>query len=326
MLLKGKLLTIIIAIEVVVIVALILKIFSNFQLQKTAMIVYTKEMENGKYKYFGVCDVTRRISDDKDLYVELIPDMHVMCPRGNKTIYIDINSQGFRDREFTLSKPPNTIRILAMGDSWTYGWYVNLNDTWPKRLEKLLNERRSKLKFEVFNLGVPGYDIWNVANLFVKKGYIYNPDILLISFIDNDVAPEPQVCFSDCVNVSSNKSECKIVCHLDILYKFTHNKTHITEFVNKSLKLLRSKYDGKVYLIMFPLSNSFYEEILENLAKNYDIKICNMHEIYKKWPIEELVLDKEYDYHPNEFAYSLIAERVFQCLKDSELLFLPNER
>jgi lysophospholipase L1-like esterase len=326
MLSKDKLLTTIIAIEVVVIVVLVLKVFSNFKLQKTAMIVYTKEMENGKYKYFGVCDVTRRISDDKDLYVELIPDMHVACPRGNKTIYIDINSQGSRDREFSLIKPLNTIRILAMGDSWTYGWYVNLNDTWPKRLEKLLNEKINKTKFEVFNLGIPSYDICNVVNLFVKKGYIYNPEMLLISFVDNDVSPESEVCFSDCINISINKTQCKVICHTEIMYKFIRNDTHIFEYVNKSFNLLKSKYNGKVYLVMFPLGRDSYERIVEDLAKKYNIKICRMHEIYEKWPIEELVLDKEYDYHPNEFAYSLIAEKVFQCLNESELIFLSNER
>jgi hypothetical protein len=209
--LKDKLLIIIIAIEVVVIVVLVLKVFSNFELQKTAMIVYTKEMENGKYKYFGVCDVTRRISDYRDLHVELIPDMHVACPRGNKTIYIDINSQGFRDREFSLNKPPNTIRILAMGDSFTYGWYVNLNDTWPKKLEHLLNEKDNESKFEVLNLGIPGYDIWNVANLFIKKAYKYEPDALIITFIENDVVPESYIYIEQCENSSVNVSTCKII-------------------------------------------------------------------------------------------------------------------
>jgi hypothetical protein len=143
MLLKSKILIVIVVVEILIIVALI---FQYFNLSVGGKLVYVIEKENGKYKFFNVCDVTRRISEDKDLYVELIPDMHVACPRGNKTIYIDINSQGFRDKEFSLSKPTNTIRILAMGDSWTYGWYVNLNDTWPKKLENLLNERRNKVK------------------------------------------------------------------------------------------------------------------------------------------------------------------------------------
>jgi lysophospholipase L1-like esterase len=317
--LKDKLLTAVIITEIFVILALILKILSNFELQKTAMIVYTKEIENGKYKYFGACDVTRRISDDKDLYVELIPDMHIACPRGNKTIYIDINSQGFRDREFSVDKPPNTIRILAMGDSWTYGWCVNLNDTWPKKLENLLNEKNSKAKFEVFNLGIPGYDIWNVANLFAKKAYQYNLDILMISFIDNDVAPESKVCYNECLNITSNKAQCKIICHPEIIYEFTRNDTHIFEYVNKSFNLLRSKYNGEIYLIMFPLGRNAYEEIVEKLAQKYDIKICKMHEIYKKWPLEKLVLSNR-DLHPNEFAYSLIAEEIYKCLKSSNFL------
>jgi lysophospholipase L1-like esterase len=312
--LKGKLLTIIIAIEVVVIIALVLKIFSNFQLQKTAMIVYTKEMENGKYKYFGVCDVTRRISDDKDLYVELIPDMHVMCPRGNKTIYIDINSKGFRDKEFSINKSSNTIRILAMGDSFTYGWYVNLNDTWPKKLEYLLNEKTNNgTNFEVLNLGIPGYDIWNVANLFAKKAYKYNPDAIIITFIENDVVPESYIYLKQCEDVSINTSKCKMVYKPEIVKILTSNDTHIIEYVNKSFAIIRDRFKKEIYLLLFPLSRYRYEEIIENLAKKYNINVCKLHEIYNKYPRDKLILS-ESDQHPSEFLYSLIAEKSYRCL------------
>jgi lysophospholipase L1-like esterase len=314
MLSRDKILVVIITVEIIMIGILTLKIISNFGLNKTAKIVYTKEIKDGNYEFFGVCDVTRRLSKDKDLYVELIPDVHIVCPRGNKAIYIDINSEGFRDKEFSPNKSTNTVRILAMGDSYTYGWYVNLNETWPKKLENLLNEKSNGTKYEVLNLGIPGYDIWNVANLFVKKTYKYDPDIILISFIDNDVSPEQKICFNECINISSNKTQCKVVCHTEIMYEFIRNDTHIFEYVNKSFSLIRSKYGGEIYLIMFPLGRDSYERIVENLAIKYDIKVCKMHEIYKNWPLEDLILDKERDHHPNEFAYSLIAEEIYKCL------------
>jgi hypothetical protein len=297
MLLKSKILIVIVIVEILTIVALI---FQYFNLSVGGKLVYVIENENGKYKFFNVCDVTRRHSRDKDLYMELIPNFHVACPRGNKRIFIDINSEGFRDKEFSLNKPANTIRILAMGDSFTYGWYVNLNDTWPKKLEKLLNENSKGSMFEVLNLGITGYDIWNVANLFVKRGYIYNPDALLISFIDNDVVPESKFCFNECINISSNKTQCQGKCHIEIMYEFIRNHTHIFEYINKSFSLIRSNYGGKIYLVMFPLNITFplvdesYEYIINNLAAIYNIKICKIHEIYKKWPLEKLVLDKKF--------------------------------
>ncbi len=271
---------------------------------------YTKILENNEYKIVGFCDVTRRLSNDTDLYVELIPNTHVKCPRDDKTIFIDINSLGFRDAEFQLNKPKDTKRILAMGDSFTYGWYVNLSDAWPKKLQVLLNQDDD---YEILNLGIPGYDIWNVANLFSKTAYEYNPDILLISFIRNDIAPEAKVCYNECLNISENTTQCSMTCKQSIVTDFANNDTHIFEYVDKSFNLIRSKYDGIIFLIKFSLGDDSYEEIIKNLADEYNIRICEMVEVYQL-PVEELTLS-ETDLHPNEFAYSLIAQDIYNCLK-----------
>jgi hypothetical protein len=45
----------------------------------------------------------------------------------------NINSHGLRDREFPLTKPTRTFRILALGDSFTYGYAIKLEETYVKR-------------------------------------------------------------------------------------------------------------------------------------------------------------------------------------------------
>src|SRR5947209_20240288 len=49
-----------------------------------------------------------------------------------------INSDGFRDREFSPAKPAGTQRIVCVGDSYTYGWGVDVRDSYPKQLERAL--------------------------------------------------------------------------------------------------------------------------------------------------------------------------------------------
>src|SRR3989339_352779 len=74
----------------------------------------------------------------------------------NITYIAKANSQGLRDYEYGLKKPGNSIRIAAVGDSTTFGSGVNLEDTYVKQLEKILNKNCSK-KIEVINFGAGGF-------------------------------------------------------------------------------------------------------------------------------------------------------------------------
>ena len=51
------------------------------------------------------------------------------------------NSLGFRDtREYALSKPPGTFRIIVLGDSVTFGHGALFETTYPYLLEQRLRE------------------------------------------------------------------------------------------------------------------------------------------------------------------------------------------
>ncbi len=49
----------------------------------------------------------------------------------------DINSLGLRDREIRIAKG-DKYSILCFGDSYTFGWGVNVENSWPRKLEKYL--------------------------------------------------------------------------------------------------------------------------------------------------------------------------------------------
>jgi hypothetical protein len=71
--------------------------------------------------------------------------------------FVKYNRDGFRDREYTIAKPRGKFRILAVGDSQTFGHGIEmLEDTFPKRLEKLLNQGMERQKFEVLSFARPG--------------------------------------------------------------------------------------------------------------------------------------------------------------------------
>lgn len=96
---------------------------------------------------------------------------------------IATNSDGLRDREHSIIKPQNTYRIVVLGDSMTFGWGVNQEETWWKFLEERLNndkDFRNKYKnYEVINLGVWMYTYDQQLLRLEEKGLKYQPDLVI---------------------------------------------------------------------------------------------------------------------------------------------------
>lgn len=109
-------------------------------------------------------------------------ELHPGAADGEATI----NSAGFRDREFARAKPPGVFRIVAVGDSVTFGKAKSPEGSWPKALERLLNERGGSTRFEVLNLGVTGYNALQIAERLHTLGLSYQPDLVLYGYVLND--------------------------------------------------------------------------------------------------------------------------------------------
>ncbi len=97
---------------------------------------------------------------------------------------VSINQLGLRDREIDLSQRP-ACRITAIGDSFTYGFGVNLEDTWVKVLERRL--RDSGLDVEIINCGSPGAGPADYAKFAKKIIPVLKPDLVLIGLLQDDI-------------------------------------------------------------------------------------------------------------------------------------------
>ncbi|MEZ4219228.1 MAG: GDSL-type esterase/lipase family protein [Myxococcota bacterium] len=102
------------------------------------------------------------------------------------------NSLGFRDRERALAKPPGAFRVVAIGDSVTFGFGVELEEAWPSRLEERLRAVRPDA--EVLDLGIGGYNPYTESELLRGRGLAFAPDVVLVQFCVNDLA-DPTIHF-----------------------------------------------------------------------------------------------------------------------------------
>jgi len=93
--------------------------------------------------------------------------------------------RGVQDR--SLTKSESVLRIAVFGDSFTFGFGVHDDETFPYQIERLLNDRLSKkCKVEVLNFGIPGFNTLEEFMYFSKFGMTFFPDVVLFQWFAND--------------------------------------------------------------------------------------------------------------------------------------------
>jgi lysophospholipase L1-like esterase len=96
---------------------------------------------------------------------------------------VRINNLGFRDRDFAARKS-GAKRVLVIGDSFTYGWGVDADRSWPKVMEREL--RKGGLQIEVANLGSPGAGPAEYAALAARAIPVLQPDLVVVAMLQAD--------------------------------------------------------------------------------------------------------------------------------------------
>ena len=75
---------------------------------------------------------------------------------------------------YELEPREGALRVVAIGDSFVFGSYVDSDETYPAQLESLLDDG------EVINMGVVGYGIDQAVLKYVAHGQQYDPDVVLL--------------------------------------------------------------------------------------------------------------------------------------------------
>ncbi|BAH73770.1 SGNH/GDSL hydrolase family protein [Solidesulfovibrio magneticus] len=99
---------------------------------------------------------------------------------------VGIDAEGWR-RTGPPSRTPAPLRILCLGDSFTYGVGVADREAYPALLETYLRKRFPARGVSVVNAGVPFYDIFDELSYYREKGRLLRPDLVIVQFYANDL-------------------------------------------------------------------------------------------------------------------------------------------
>lgn len=131
----------------------------------------------------------QKLDQDLKYYWEFKPNQEQTDEKSwleNKVSY-HINSDGLHDRfDYPINKEPDAYRIITLGDSFTFGQYLNTKQNWTELLENKVNHVLSPRdqtcainKIEVINLAMPGFDVEHLVKRYQEIGTKYNPDLII---------------------------------------------------------------------------------------------------------------------------------------------------
>jgi lysophospholipase L1-like esterase len=127
-----------------------------------------------KYDALEYSHVGPNFYTDHGSYLAFHPKVHKSVEWADGDVLI--NEYGFRGKSFSSIKEDGVLRIVAMGDSATFGFHVGDDQVWPRRLELKLQE--AGWRAEVINLGLPWYNTESNLKL-LEFALTLSPDMVI---------------------------------------------------------------------------------------------------------------------------------------------------
>jgi len=253
---------------------------------------------------------------------------------GLENVSYRINADGLNQIEnYPLFKNKDVFRIVTIGDSFTFGQNVNTEDNYPSQLQELLNKNvfcHNIKKFEVLNLGVPGYDIQYTIERLRNRGIKYNPDLVVWLLIPDDLKRinellKPKLIEYEKSARASGKLEEKITIKIyytnwikarnEVIIELG-GEDKVLSLQNKYMNQLHTVYSDQLLLLSFPEIDRAYKGFITDFQNKKE----NIF-IHDKLPnIKKISGATLPDLHPSNKGHKLIAESTVEDLLTTQII------
>lgn len=255
-----------------------------------------------------------------------------------KVSYQMTNTQGWKDTEHKFKKPKNTIRILFLGDSITYGVVPSIEDIYTRKTEYLLKKRGYDI--EVITLALGGWGTDQSLEALETEGISYEPDFVIYQFCENDIfdnlMPNKDISSDDFHNKKTFRYELVDNTLRKIkLYPKTKNIEMIKAFLLKSYLIYNLNQLKNVIIDYFEERNN-NEEVqlrrdlshrIKNIGSINPLTTCYRHDYVEQTPelkqawqlLEALVLKIKSVSESHEAKFLFFCESGDEARRDWEL-------
>lgn len=265
-----------------------------------------------------------------------------------KRYFIHEQSRSFQDYPYSIPKTEGAFRIAVVGDSFSFGPYLQFDDTFPKRLERWLNLNSPQTPVQVINYGVPRYSTSHEVAV-TKRALEEGADLILLQITLNDPEIKP---YRPTGLDSRSRDRFATAKVQGGIYDYWHSLAFVMGRIENSRSVESyQRYFEKLYVkkntwkgfskslseiaasvkernvpllaVVFPLfgfqNDSDYpfhwiHAKVEEELRAQGVGSIDLFEAYRGIPLERLIVMPGVDRHPNEIAHRIAAEALYEWL------------
>lgn len=287
-------------------------------------------------------EILHRASDVPGLAFELSPNRQ----KKFEQVWVRTNNFGMRDTEPVPIEDDSVFRIAVLGDSFTFGYRVTGEETYPNILEARLNEGAPEKRFDVLNMGVSGYGTQDEALVLEHKALAWKPDLIIVGYVLNDpeTGPvQPLTSYFQEPAVWQRFHLARLIARvkhgLDVkflgggdYYRYLHAKGHENwDSVVSGLEDIRRLTEERqipVLVVVFPerpekrwgsyLYDDLHQQVVD-ISLEKDFAVIDLLERFKKHPPRRMRV-RLLDSHPSTWGHAVAADAIYKWIATE----LPN--
>ncbi|MCB9362226.1 hypothetical protein H6504_02215 [Candidatus Woesearchaeota archaeon] len=234
----------------------------------------------------------------------------------------------------TYRETVNQLKILVVGDSYTYGYGILQEETYPSLLEASLNNTI------VYNCGYPGRNFEENLDFLHRILPKIDPDIVIFQFLTNDLASPVEIDLTYSPSPYYDQSFITKHSHLvRLLYQNTENKLAFKEFYQDIEKNYQPQsevwknFTNRLHeLEQIARKTSTIVVVMDELLDNYpfrdftqlgmqefcskNLTVIDMYEHTHNIPVEGLKVSS-LDPHPNKDYNQAVVDSILSVMRNS---------
>lgn len=168
--------------------------------------------------------------------------------------FVSVNRAGFRGPQWTIAKPPGTLRVAVIGDSFTEAPQVAYEQTFCAVAEHALGACRGLggRKIHVMDFGTDAYGTAQELITLRRHVWQYSPDIVVLAFFsgndlrNNSTVLESDKCrpfyvFEDGKLTLDGPFERSRLFHLSCMIRFESRHSQVLNLIGDAKSEIRSR-------------------------------------------------------------------------------------